>query len=124
MADIIYRDESYRIVGVAMKVHSELGCGFLEPVYQEAFELLLRREGIPFERERKLNIRFMGEVLKKEYFADFVCYDKIIVEMKAVNELTAVHEAQVMNYLKATGFKLGLLFNFGAPSFHYRRLVF
>lgn len=122
--DLIYPDEAYQLVGLAMQVHRELGCGFLEPVYQEAFEILLSKNAVPFEREKLLPIYFMGEKLKKEYYADFVCFDKIIVEFKAVSELTAVHEAQVMNYLKATRFKLGLLFNFGQTSLAHRRIVY
>jgi len=122
--DLIYPEEAYQLVGLAMRVHRELGCGFLEPVYQEAFEILLRRNAVPFEREKLLPIYFMGEKLKKEYYADFVCFDKIIVEFKAVSELTAVHEAQVMNYLKAAHFKLGLLFNFGQTSLVHRRIVY
>ena len=120
---LIYPEEAYRIVGVAMQVHRELGCGFLEPVYQEALEILLKKEGIPYEREKRLPIYFMGELLRKEYFADFVCFGKIIVELKAVSQLTPVHEAQVLNYLKASGCKLGLLLNFGQASLVHRRIV-
>lgn len=107
-----------------MKVHRELGCGFLEPVYQEAFELLLKAVGISYQREKLLPIYFMGQKLNKEYYADFVCYDKIILEFKAVSALTAVHEAQLMNYLKASKMKVGLLCNFAESSFVYRRLVY
>ena len=121
--ELIYSEETYRLVGLAMQVHRELGCGFLEPVYQEAFEILLKKNGVPYEREKLLPIYFMGERLKKEYYADFVCYGKMIVEFKAVSELSAVHDAQVMNYLKATRFKLGLLFNFGQNSLVHRRFA-
>ena len=121
--DLIYPEEAYRIVGVAMQVHRELGCGFLEPVYQEALEILLKKEGIPYEREKRLPIYFMGTLLNKEYFADFVCFGKIIVELKAVSQLAPVHEAQVLNYLKASGCKLGLLLNFGQASLVHRRIV-
>ena len=121
--ELIYSEETYRLIGLAMQVHRELGCGFLEPVYQEAFEMLLKINGVPYEREKLLPIYFMGERLKKEYYADFVCYGKIIVEFKAVSELSAVHDAQVMNYLKATRFKLGLLFNFGQNSLVHRRFA-
>lgn len=123
MGEIVYADESYKLVGLGMMVHRELGDGFLEPVYQEAFEVALKRENVQFVREAPLRIKFLGQYLKKEYFADFVCFGKIIVELKALSALNSSHEAQVMNYLKATGFKLGLLFNFGASSFQYRRLV-
>ena len=121
--DLIYPDEAYQLVGLAMQVHRELGCGFLEPVYQEAFEILLKKNGVPYEREKLLPIYFMGERLKKEYYADFVCFGKVIVEFKSVSALTSVHDAQVMNYLKATRFKLGLLFNFGQESLFHRRFV-
>ena len=120
---LIYSEETYQLVGLAMQVHRELGCGFLEPVYQEAFEILLKKNGVPYEREKLLPIYFMGEKLKKEYYADFVCYGKIIVEFKAVSSLTPVHDAQVMNYLKATRLKLGLLFNFGQESLVHRRFA-
>jgi len=123
MDKVLYQEESYRLVGLCMKVHAELGCGFLEPVYQEAFEILLRRENVPYVREERLPIYFLGEMLKKEYYADFVCYGKIILEFKAVSQLTAVHEAQLLNYLKAANFRLGILCNFAQSSFTYRRLV-
>ena len=113
----------YTLVGLAQEVHANLGRGLEEAIYQEAFEIALKKETIPYEREKSLRIKFLGQWLKKEYVADFVCFDKIIVEMKAVSSLTSSHEDQVMNYLKATGCRLGLLFNFGADSFQYRRLV-
>ena len=119
----MYADETYALIGLCMKVHRELGCGFLEPVYQEAFEMLLKMEGIPYQREKMLPIYFLGQKLNKEYYADFVCYDKIILEFKAVSALTTAHEAQLMNYLKASKMKLGLLCNFAEPSFVYRRFV-
>ena len=120
---LMYADETYALIGLCMKVHRELGCGFLEPVYQEAFEMLLKMEGIPYQREKMLPIYFLGQKLNKEYYADFVCYDKIILEFKAVSALTTAHEAQLMNYLKASKMKLGLLCNFAEPSFVYRRFV-
>ena len=124
MESLIYSEETYKLIGLCMKVHRELGCGFLEPVYQEAFEILLKSEGIPYQREKLLPIYFLGQRLKKEYYADFVCYDKIILEFKAVSSLTTVHEAQLMNYLKASKMQVGLLCNFAETSFVYRRLVF
>lgn len=120
---MIYKEEAYKIVGAAMKVHSQLGCGFLEQVYQEAFEIELKKQNIPFSREAQLSINYDGIELNKKYIADFICYNKIIVELKAVSELTNIHEAQIFNYLKATGFKLGLLINFGDSSLEYKRLV-
>lgn len=110
---LIYSDESYALRGAAMKVYNTLGYGFLEAVYQEALAIELEKRGIPFEREKELSIFYEGHPLKKKYIADFVCFDKIIVELKAVKELDDSHRSQIYNYLKATGFKLGLLINFG-----------
>ena len=123
MVELLYKEESYKIIGAAMEVHKELGAGFLESVYQEAFELELQSKSIPFEREALLNIYYKGEKLKKRYAADFVCYDKIVVELKALSELSSDHEAQVLNYLKTSGLRLGLLINSGASSLEYKRLV-
>ena len=123
MSDIIYKKESYDIVGACMEVHGELGAGFLEGVYQEALERELVTRNTPFCREEKLDIIYKGRLLKKHYYADFVCYDKIIVELKSVKELLPEHEAQIFNYLKATGMKLGLLINFGQKSLEYKRIA-
>ena len=111
--DLIYSNESFAIRGAVMKVYNTLGCGFLEAVYQEALAIELEKRNIPFEREKELLIFYEGHLLQKKYFADFVCFDKIIVELKAVKELDDSHRSQIYNYLKATGFKLGLLINFG-----------
>ena len=113
MTEILYRDEAYKIIGCCMQVHGVLGAGFLEEVYQEALEREFADAGIPYEREAKLTVMYRGEPLQKKYFADFVCYGKIIVELKAVSALSDAHCAQVTNYLKATGYQLGLLVNFG-----------
>lgn len=110
---IVYKEESYKIVGAAFKVYNELGSGFLETVYQEALEIEFQRQGIPYEREKELKIQYAGVELKQTYKADFVCFGKIIVELKAVSELIDAHRSQVYNYLHATGYKLGLLLNFG-----------
>ena len=120
---LVYKDEAFKIIGAAMEVHKELGCGFLEPVYQEALEAELMMQQIPFEREKEIFITYKGMQLNKSYRADFICYDKIVVELKSVSELNNEHEAQVINYLKATGIKLGLLINFGKKSLDYKRLV-
>ena len=106
-----------------MEVHKNLGCGFLEPVYQEALALEFNLRNIPFEKEKSLPISYKGYRLTKKYMADFICYDSIIIELKALSSLTSAHESQVVNYLKATGFKLGLLINFGVSSLKYKRLV-
>ncbi len=121
--EIIYKEEAYKIIGAAMAVHSELGCGFLEGVYQEALEIELKKAGITYQREAPLKIRYKGEFLKKEYVADFICDDKIIIELKALDCLNSKHESQVLNYLTATGFKLGLLINFGEESLKYKRII-
>lgn len=110
---IIYKDESYAITGAALKVYATLGIGFLEAVYQEALEIELQKRNIPYEREKEIKIYYDGQELKQTYRADFVCYGNIIVELKAVAALDDSHRSQVFNYLKATGYKLGLLFNFG-----------
>lgn len=110
---LIYSNESYAINGAAMDVFNNLGHGFLEAVYQEALEIEFKKRNIPYEREKELIICYKGEVLKQTYKADFVCYGKIVVELKAVSELSDVHRSQVFNYLHATGFRLGLLLNFG-----------
>ncbi len=108
---LIYEKESYAINGAAMHVHSVLGHGFLESVYQEALEIEFQKRNIPYEREKDIRINYDGQTLKQNYRADFVCYGKIIVELKAIESLSRVQEAQVHNYLRATGFRLGLLYN-------------
>ena len=110
---LIYSRESYAIDGAAMEVYNQLGHGFLEAVYQEALEREFLSRGIPFEREKLLTISYKGENLKQTYKADFVCYGKIIVELKAVSELTDAHRSQIYNYLHATGFRLGIILNYG-----------
>lgn len=123
MTEIIYREESYQIIKACMEVHKRLGCGFLEAVYKEALAIELDYLRIPYESEKILNIVYREQTLNKKYFADFVCYGKIIVEIKALDCLTTNHEAQVINYLKTGGFKLGLLINFGEQSLKYKRLI-
>lgn len=106
-----------------MKVHAELGCGFLEAVYQEALEIMFQIEGVPYLREPMLNIDFMGRTLKKGYSPDFICYDTIVVELKAQDNLVGVNRAQTISYLCASKMKLGLLINFGSEHLHHERLV-
>ena len=122
MDNIIFRSESFKIIGAALEVHKTIGCGFTEPIYQEAFEEELRLCGIPFEREKTFQITYKGKTLSKNFRPDFVCYDKIIVELKAVSDFTDEHYSQVYNYLKATGLELGLLINFGTKSLIYKRV--
>lgn len=121
---IYYRQESYDIVGAAMRVYNTLGHGFLESVYQEALEIELERAEIPFVREKKLRVFYDGIELNKTFKADYVCYDCIIVELKAIQNIDNASRSQLYNYLRVTGFKLGLLFNFGCSSkLEYERIV-
>jgi GxxExxY protein len=120
--ELIYPEESNILQRIAIQLHRELGCGFKEKVYQDAFELELKEAGIPYKREQRIQILYKGKPLNSEYIADFICYDKIIVELKAVSELTDVHFAQVLNYLTATNLDLGLLVNFGEKSLHVERI--
>jgi len=121
--ELIYKDEAYKIVGACMSVHRELGCGFLEAVYAEALEEEFKNQKVPYKREVPITIKYKGKVLRKSYIADFICYNKIIIELKAINHLESVHESQVLNYLKATAYKLGLLVNFGEQSLKYKRII-
>jgi len=124
-ADFEKRDEqTYAIIGAAMKVHCELGHGFLEAVYQEAFAIELNKQGIPYQREVHIPIYYGGIKLSTHYQADFVCYSSVIVELKALSKLTGTEEAQVINYLKATKLQKALLLNFGCRSLEHKRLVF
>jgi GxxExxY protein len=121
---ICQKQESYDITGAAMQVYNVLGIGFLEAVYQEALEIEFQKLGIPYEREKEITINYDGHELQQTYKADFVCYGNIIVELKAVANLDDTHRCQVYNYLKATGYKLGLLFNFGhADGLEWERKV-
>ena len=123
MESVLYKSESYNIVGALYAVHNELGCGFLEPVYQEALEIELRSQGIPFEREKEFDVFYKSEKLDKKYRVDFLCYNKIIVELKAVTEMWPEFQAQTLNYMKMAKIKLGLLVNFGLPKLDIQRLV-
>ena len=113
MTKIIYKGEVYAIQGAVFDVYREMGCGFLESVYQECLEKELKVRGIPFESQKELRLSYKGEVLDLTYKPDLICYGNIIVELKAVKDIDDIHRAQVFNYLKATGLRLGLLVNFG-----------
>lgn len=123
MVNFIYKDESYAIRGAMFAVHKELGCGFLERAYQDALEFEFQERGIPYEREKEIQIMYKDKPLGEPYRADFVCYGKIIVELKAVGTLESVHRSQVINYLKATGIKLGILVNFGEEFLSPERIL-
>ena len=122
--ELLLKDEVYAVMGAAFEVHRILGNGFFEAVYQEAFEIELRSRGIPFEAQKRLPVHYKGLLLTKEYVADVVCYDKVIAELKAIDELTSREEAQLLNYLKATGIRVGLLLNFSSTGqLEWKRLV-
>jgi GxxExxY protein len=114
MVELLLRDEVYAIVGAAIEVHKEQGSGYAEDIYQESLEIELAERGIPFEPQKQLQVKYKQRVLRKRFVADFVCYDQMIVEIKAIDQLTAREESQVLNYLMATGFRVGLLINFGS----------
>ncbi len=107
-----------------MEVHRQLGCGFLEPVYQEALAIEFTQRKIPFIREIKLLLEYKGQPLETKYCADFICYSSVVVELKALSRMSGTEEAQVINYLKATGHQVGLLINFGTRSLEHRRFVY
>jgi GxxExxY protein len=121
--NLLYKEESFQIVGAAMEVHKTLGFGFLETVYQEALEKEFAFRNIPFASQYPLRIRYKEIYLSKTYVADFVVFEKIIVEIKALDGLTNDHVSQVLNYLKATDYRLGILINFGSKSLQSKRVV-
>jgi GxxExxY protein len=110
---LIYKNEVYDIMGACFDVYKELSCGLSEPIYQEALEIEFKLRGIPFEREKELVVYYKGQKLRKKYIADFVCYDDIIVELKALDNVTSKEVSQLLNYLHITKYPLGLLVNFG-----------
>ena len=120
---LLYKDLTDRILKAAYTVHNELGCGFLEKVYQEALAIQMTEMNIPFEREKHLNVFYHGKCLQCDYIADFVVDDKVILELKAVTEMDNVFKAQTINYLKITGYKIGFLMNFGQEEFQFKRLA-
>jgi GxxExxY protein len=121
---IVYKGESYAIMGACFEVYREIGCGFVEPVYQECLEIELGIQELPFKPQQELVLTYKQKQLKQKYVPDFLCHGKIVLELKAVEKLIDKHRAQVHNYLKATGYKLGLLVNFGGyPKVEYERIV-
>ncbi len=123
MTGILYKEESYKIIGACIEVHKKLGAGFLESVYAEALQLEFKKVSIPYEREKKLPVFYDDQLLKKYFKADFVCFNEIIIELKATKFLIEADHKQTVNNVKATRFKLGILVNFGTPSLTYKRIV-
>jgi GxxExxY protein len=124
MSELIFKEEAYEIAGAAMDVYYTMGRGFLEPVYQEALAVEFGRRRIPFEREKKLELFYKGTKLQKTYSPDFVCYGKIVVELKVIYRITNVEAAQLINYLKVMRLRLGLLVNFGSEkTLEWKRYV-
>ena len=123
--ELILKNEVYAVVGAAIEVHQVLGPGFLEPVYQEDLEIESATRELPFKAQPILQIHYKEHILKKEYIPDFIFYDKVIVEIKALDRLSGKEESQILNYLKATGYKVGVLINFGShPKLEWKRFVY
>ena len=122
--EIVYKQEAFAIIGACFEVYNEMGCGFVEPVYQECLGIEFELRNIPFLDQAELLLRYKERTLKQKYKPDFICFGKIVLEIKAVSALCDEHRAQVHNYLKATGYRLGLLVNFGQyPKLQYERIV-
>ena len=124
MAELLLKEEVFAIAGAAMAVYNELGPGFLEAVYHEAMEIELRQRAIPFDTHVPLPIVYKGQLLHKQYEADLIVFNQVVVELKALKELTGLEQAQLLNYLKATGHRVGVLLNFGShPRLEWKRMV-
>jgi GxxExxY protein len=123
MGGIIYKKESYEIIGICMDIHNNLGKGFLEIVYKDALEYEFKKDDIPFEREKEYEVHYKGIILPHKFYGDFVVYDKIILEVKGMSGIADEHIAQTLNYLKVSGNKLGLLVNFGKLKLQYKRIL-
>lgn len=124
MAELILGTETYAVVGAAMEVYYKVGIGFLEPIYQECLEIELKHRKIPFEPQKKLEMYYKEQLLQKKYIPDFLCYGQIIVEIKVLDRLTNIEVAQLMNYLKITKMRVGVLINFGSrPNLEWKKYV-
>lgn len=123
MSQIIYKNESYFVIGLCMDIHNELGKGFSEAVYSDALEIELKSNGVPFQKEVKFDIIYKGEKLKHNYYADYLLDDKFILELKAVEKISNSHIKQTLNYLAASKMQLGLIINFGEDSLSYKRVI-
>ena len=124
MTKLIYKEESYQIIGKCFEVHNNLGAGFLEIVYKDALEYEFRKAGIPYEREKEYTVNYKDIILPHKFYADFVVFDKIILEIKAVSGIADEFVAQAINYLKVSGNQLALIVNFGELQLNYKRIVF
>ena len=124
MSKLIYKEESYNIIGKCMEVHNNLGAGFLEIVYKDALEWEFKKAGIPYEREKMYEVNYKGIILPHKFYADFVVYDKIILEIKAVSGIADEFIAQAINYLKVSNNQLALIVNFGELKLNYKRIVY
>lgn len=124
MTDILYKDESYKLIGICMEVHRNLGLGFKEAVYKDALQVEFESNSIPFIREKQFKINYKGIVLPHRYYADFIVFNGIVLEVKSASFITDNFTAQTINYLKASELKLGIIANFGERSFTHKRLVF
>ena len=124
MTELLHKDLVYDIVGCAMEVHSELGPGLLESVYEEALIIVFLEKGLQYEQQKELRIKFRGRFLEKLFSADLIVDNKVILELKAISQLKPIDEAQLINYLKATGLKVGLLLNFGKEKLEWKRFVY
>ena len=124
MAEVLFREESYQIIGCCIEVYNELGCGFREVIYKEALEIELKARKIPFAREKPFKIDYKGIILPKTYNADFILYDSIILEVKSARSIITDFLYQTRNYLKASGFHLGIIANFGETNFRSERVLF
>jgi GxxExxY protein len=123
MSEILYKEEAYKIVGICMEVHNQLGKGFNEVVYADALEIEFIDNNIDYSREKKFAINYKGNILAHKYKADFIIEDKIVLEIKAIHCLTSAHTKQTLNYLAVSKLKLGLLINFGEDSLKYKRII-
>jgi len=124
MSEIFFKEESYKIVGICMEIHTNLGMGFKEAVYKDALEVEFRAQNIPFVREKQFKIEYKGVILSHKYYADFIAFGSIILEVKSSPIMANRFVAQTINYLKASGIKLGIIANFGERSLKYKRVVF
>ena len=124
MTEIIFKEECYRVMGACFEVYREMGCGFLESVYQECLEQELNHQTLPHQSQVAIQLQYKGRLLKQTYVPDFLCFDQIVLEIKSVSNLADEHRAQIHNYLKATGYRLGILVNFGHyPKLEWERIV-